>query len=135
MVNNIVLDNPRASVIGTAVSVRTFYLNNNTTPRFEGSGSGSSTNSFGTNYLVLEQGNGANYVEFTPNIIVAGDYTIYQWHPFRAESSQGFRLKSYITVARRRCMPTSRRITAAGACWALLTLPRAQPAKYACEMR
>jgi len=89
VVNNIVLDNPRATVTGTAVSVRTFYLNNNTTPRFEGSGSGSDTNSFGTNYLVLAQGNGANYVEFTPNIIVAGDYTIYQWHPFRAESSAG----------------------------------------------
>jgi uncharacterized delta-60 repeat protein len=89
VVNNLVLDDPSASVVGAATSVRTFYLTNNTTPRFEGSGSGTDTNSFGTNYVALTQGSGGSYVEFTPNIIVAGDYTVYQWHPYRAEASVG----------------------------------------------
>jgi uncharacterized delta-60 repeat protein/uncharacterized repeat protein (TIGR02543 family) len=86
-VNNVVLDDAGASLVGAAVSVRTFYVVNNTTPLFQGCGSGTDTNSFGTNYLALAQGSGGNYVEFTPNIVVAGDYTVYQWHPYRAEAS------------------------------------------------
>jgi len=89
VVNNIVLDDAAASVVGAATSVRTFYLTNNTMPRFEGCGSGTDTNSFGTNYLALGQGSGGNYVQFTPNIVVPGDYTVYQWHPYRAEASAG----------------------------------------------
>ncbi|HOX57327.1 MAG TPA: immunoglobulin domain-containing protein [Verrucomicrobiota bacterium] len=89
VVNNLVLDEADASVVGAATSVRTFYLTNNTTPRFEGAGTGTDTNSFGTNYVALAQGSGANYVEFTPNVLVPGDYTVYQWHPYRADASAG----------------------------------------------
>src|SRR5258706_1020136 len=37
--------------------------------------------SFGTNYLTNPHGTGANTAQFTPTIIVPGDYNVYQWHP------------------------------------------------------
>ena len=63
-------------------SVRTFY--NGT---FYGNGSGTDTNSFGTNYLTQGQGTGSAYVQFTPNVVVPGDYKVYQWHPLRNDAS------------------------------------------------
>lgn len=81
-VANIVTDDPNATVTGPWQAVKTFY---NAT--FTGNGSGTDTNSFGTNYLVIGQGSGSSYVEFIPSIKVAGDYDVYQWHPFLANAS------------------------------------------------
>src|SRR5437879_5151785 len=54
---------------------------------FVGDGSGTDTNSFGTNYLTRTRGNGSGYVQFTPNIVVPGDYDLFQWHPGITNSS------------------------------------------------
>ncbi len=82
VVNNVVIDNPTATAVGSWTSTRTFY--NGT---FYGNGSGSDTNSFGTNYLTKAQGAGSAYVQFTPTIVVPGDYKVYQWHPYLANAS------------------------------------------------
>ena len=82
-VNNIVIDNPKASgSLGPWTSVRTFWISTDCkTPYFQGNGSGTDTNSFGTNYLTKTQGPGSAWVQFTPTIVVPGDYNVYQWHP------------------------------------------------------
>lgn len=82
VVNNLVLDDPEASVTGSWTPVRTFYDG-----MFFGCGSGTDTNSFGTNYLVHAQGKGEAFVEFKPEIVVPGEYEVYQWHPFRRDAS------------------------------------------------
>jgi alpha-tubulin suppressor-like RCC1 family protein len=82
IVNNIVIDDPTATNVGPWASTRTFYNGN-----FYGNGSETDFNSFGTNYLTCSQGSGAAYVQFTPNILVAGDYEVYQWHPSLANAS------------------------------------------------
>jgi hypothetical protein len=82
VVNNIVIDDPRAMTVGAWTVVRTFYNG-----AFYGSGSGTDTNSFGTNYLTRPPGTGAAYVQFTPNILVPGDYDVLQWHPYRPDAS------------------------------------------------
>src|SRR5262249_24924864 len=66
IVNNIVIDNPRATATGAWIPVRTFYTSNDNTPQFQGDGSGTDTNSFGTNYLAKGQGAGDAWVQFTP---------------------------------------------------------------------
>ncbi len=81
-VNNLVLDDARASVSGTWNSTRTFYNG-----RFYGEGSGTDTNSFGTNYLTKARGSGDAFVQFTPTILQAGDYDVYEWHPTLAAAS------------------------------------------------
>ncbi len=86
-VKNVVIDNPNAAAIGAWTSVRTFYATNDNTPQFQGNGSGTDTNSFGTNYLTKSQGNGDAWVQFSPPIAVAGDYEVFQWHPYRADAS------------------------------------------------
>jgi hypothetical protein len=82
IVNNLVIDNPNATAVGTWTSIRTFYNGS-----FYGNGSGTDANSFGTNYLIKAQGMGNAYVQFTPNVVVPGDYEVYQWHPFLANAS------------------------------------------------
>jgi len=82
IVNNIVIDSPRVTASGSWTSVRTF-----SNGAFYGNGSGTDTNSFGTNYLTRSQGSGSAYVQFTPAIIVPGDYRVFQWHPYRADAS------------------------------------------------
>ena len=82
VVNNIVIDDPRATTSGTWTAVRTFYNG-----KFYGTGTGTDTNSFGTNYLTRPQGNGSAYVRFTPTVVVPGDYNVYEWHPSRADAS------------------------------------------------
>ena len=79
-VNNLVMDDPSATTSGGWTMKRTFY---------NGSffGGKTDTNSFGTNYLVRSQGNGAGYVEFTPKVQVSGDYNVYQWHPYVTNAS------------------------------------------------
>ncbi len=84
IVNNIVIDSPNAASVGAWNSVQTF---SNAT--FYGDGSGTDTNSFGTNYLTKGQGAGAAYMQFTPNIITPGDYDVYQWHPTVVAASAG----------------------------------------------
>jgi hypothetical protein len=81
IVNNIVIDDPNASVTGAWTPVRTFY---NAT--FYGA-NGTDTNSFGTNYLTITKGNGSRYVQFNPNVVTSGDYDIYQWHVYRPDAS------------------------------------------------
>jgi hypothetical protein len=82
VVNSVVMDDPCATTVGAWTVVRTFYNGS-----YYGNGSGVDTNSFGTNYLTHAQGTGTNYVQFTPNIIVPGDYDVYEWHPDRTEAS------------------------------------------------
>jgi hypothetical protein len=87
VVQNIVVDNPRLAVTGAWTPVRTFYTSGNNTPLFQGNGSGTDTNSFGTNYLAIGRGTGTNWVQFTPNIVTPGDYEVFEWHPRRKDAS------------------------------------------------
>ena len=41
----------------------------------------SSTDKFGTNYRFKGQGTGSAGLTFRPNILVAGNYAVYEWHP------------------------------------------------------
>ena len=81
-VNNLVLDNPRATASSGWTPVRTFSNGS-----FYGDGSGVDTNSFGTNYLAKTRGSGAASVVFRPTIVVPGDYLVYEWHPRRTDAS------------------------------------------------
>lgn len=81
-VNHLVLDDPRSVTVGSWTAVRTF-----SNGAFTGSGSGTDTNSFGTNYLIASHGVGSRYAVFTPNVIVPGTYEIYQWHVSRPDAS------------------------------------------------
>jgi hypothetical protein len=85
IVNHIVLDNPSATVVGPWTSVKVFGATT-TSPTYYGA-TGTDTNSFGTNYLFKTQGSGAAYVEFKPTILIAGNYDLYQWHPFLTNAS------------------------------------------------
>ena len=86
-VNNIVIDNPNAVAVGGWISVKVFAATT-TTPTYFGA-TGSDTNSFGTNYLARTKGTGSAYVEFTPNVVMAGSYDVFQWHPFVTNASSG----------------------------------------------
>jgi hypothetical protein len=81
-VNNIILDDNQAVAEGAWDSVRTFVDG-----LFLGNGSGTDTNSFGTNYLTHSQGSGATSVLFRPAIGKSGDYDVFEWHPFRKDAS------------------------------------------------
>lgn len=81
-VSHIVLDDARATATGNWTPTRTFYNG-----RFYGDGSGADTNSFGTNYLTRARGTGDAFVQFTPTILQAGDYDVYEWHPTVAAAS------------------------------------------------
>jgi uncharacterized lipoprotein YddW (UPF0748 family) len=63
VVDDIIIDNPLATVVGTWSSAS------------------SSTDKFGEDYRFNGSGNGDEYLQFTPNILVAGDYAVYEWHP------------------------------------------------------
>lgn len=41
----------------------------------------SATDKFGADYKFRGQGTGANYLQFTPTIVTAGNYAVYEWHP------------------------------------------------------
>ena len=82
IVNNIVIDEPNATAVGSWTSIRTFYDGSS-----YGNGTGTDLNSFGTNYLTAPRGTGNAYVEFIPNVLVTGEYEVYQWHPFLANAS------------------------------------------------
>ena len=94
IVSNLVLDNPRATVSGAWTSVRVFGATT-TTPTYYGA-TGTDTNSFGTNYLFKAQGNGSAFVQFTPSILIPGNYDVYEWHPYltNASSATPFQIRS-----------------------------------------
>jgi hypothetical protein len=84
-INNIVIDDARASVVGNWTMVKTIDATENTV-LFSGEMSGD-TNSFGTNYWRKGQGTGAEYMQFTPTVALPGNYDVYEWHPTRADAS------------------------------------------------
>lgn len=88
VVNNIVLDDGRATFTGGWTFVLTFNVTNRTAPGFVGA-TGTDTNSFGTNYFFKTQGGGAAFAEFKPNIVIPGNYDVYQWHPYLTNASAG----------------------------------------------
>ena len=87
-VNNIVIDDARASVNGPWTMVRTIAATTGSTINFYNE-KVSDTNAFGTNYWRISQGNGSNFMQFTPKILTAGQYNVYQWHPTRPDASAG----------------------------------------------
>ncbi len=70
-VADIVIDNPAAAVVGTW------------------SAGTSATDKFGTDYRFKGQGTGAAYLQYTPNILTAGDYNVYEWHTQGANRDAG----------------------------------------------
>jgi hypothetical protein len=88
VVNNLVLDDARATRVGGWTLALTFNVTNRTAPGFVGA-FGTDTNSFGTNYFYKGQGSGAAYVQFTPDILVAGAYEVLEWHPSVPNASTG----------------------------------------------
>lgn len=62
-VTDIIIDNTAATVTGTW------------------STGTSSTDKYLTDYRFHANGTGANYLQFTPNILTAGDYDVFEWHP------------------------------------------------------
>ncbi|MDB6029280.1 MAG: hypothetical protein JWM68_5503 [Verrucomicrobiales bacterium] len=62
VVADIIIDNPAATVVGSWSTGTT------------------ATDKFGTDYRYKSQGTGAAYFQFTPNILTAGDYNVYEWH-------------------------------------------------------
>ncbi len=71
VINNIVFDNRSAMVVGSW------------------STSTIATNKFGTDYRYKGGGTGAAYIQYTPNILLAGNYKIYEWHTVGANRSVG----------------------------------------------
>ncbi len=88
LVNNLVLDDSRASYVGAWNAVKVFGATT-TLPAFYGNftTNGTDTNSFGTNYCYKAQGSGAAYAQFCPNILIPGKYDVYQWHVFFTNAS------------------------------------------------
>jgi hypothetical protein len=62
-VADIIIDNPSAVVTGSWTTGTI------------------STDKFGADYRYKSGGTGASYLTFTPNIAVAGNYQVYEWHP------------------------------------------------------
>ncbi len=60
---DIIIDNPAASVAGSW------------------STGTASADKYGADYRFKSQGTGTGYLEYTPRILVAGNYRIYEWHP------------------------------------------------------
>jgi hypothetical protein len=83
IINSIVMDDVGAVPVGAWQLQQTMSAST-TVVSFT---SGVETNSFGTNYFYKTRGTGSYYMRFTPNIIGAGDYDIYEWHPTRADAS------------------------------------------------
>ena len=90
VVNNLVLDDARATYVGAWNAVKVFSATT-TLPTFTGNfgTNGTDTNSFGTNYCYKGQGSGAAFAQFTPNILIPGKYDLFQWHPFLTNASSG----------------------------------------------
>ncbi len=63
VVNDIIIDNPAAGVVGS-------WQTGNT-----------SSDRYGADYRYKSQGDGFAYLEYTPNILTAGAYDVSEWHP------------------------------------------------------
>lgn len=88
IVNNIVLDDAQAQIVGNGwTHVRVFSATTTTPTNYVDAGR--ATNCFGTNFFSRRQGSGDSYIRFTPKVVVAGDYDVYQWHPFVTNASSG----------------------------------------------
>ncbi len=87
VVNNLMLDDSAATYTGAWTAVKVFGATT-TTPTYYGA-TGTDTNSFGTNYCFKTQGGGAAYAQFTPTILIPGNYDVYQWHVFLTNASAG----------------------------------------------
>lgn len=85
VVNNIILDDARATRVGSWNHITTITATISTV-NFVGE-TGADTNSFGTNYWYKAKSPGTNYMEYRPNVLTAGDYLLYEWHPTRATAS------------------------------------------------
>jgi hypothetical protein len=86
VVNSIVMDDAGIPLVGSWTAVKTIDATTGGTVSFTGD-FGTDTNSFGTNYWKAYQGTGLGYMEFTPNILTAGEYLCYVWHPSRPDAS------------------------------------------------
>ncbi len=87
IVINLVLDDSRATYVGAWTAVKVFGATT-TLPTYYGA-QGTDTNSFGTNYCYKPQGGGAAYAQFRPNILIPGNYDVFQWHPYLTNASAG----------------------------------------------
>jgi hypothetical protein len=85
IVNNLVLDNTSAVFSGAWSAVKVFSATT-TAPSYSGA-TGADTNCFGTNYFYKTQGSGAAFAQFTPAILIPGNYDVYQWHPLLTNAS------------------------------------------------
>ncbi len=63
VVNDIIIDNPQATISGSW------------------STGSSSADKYGGDYRYKSQGSGGAYLQYTPNLAVAGDYQVYAWYP------------------------------------------------------
>lgn len=90
IVNSLVFDDRTATYVGAWNSVKVFGATT-TAATFYGAfgANGTDTNSFGTNYCYKAQGSGAAYAQFKPNILIPGNYDVYQWHVFLTNASSG----------------------------------------------
>jgi hypothetical protein len=86
VVNNICIDEASATFVGSWTSVTTVSCNTNASVTFLGE-TGTDTNAFGISYRKKTSGSGSAYAQFSPKVLVAGDYNVFQWHPFRADAS------------------------------------------------
>jgi hypothetical protein len=70
-VSDIVIDNPSASVVGTWSTGTT------------------AVDRFGSDYRFKNQGTGSAYLKYTPNILTAGHYNVYEWHSVGSNRTTG----------------------------------------------
>lgn len=89
VVNNIVIDDVNAMPAGTWTLQRV-CSNNLFLPAY--TGNGTDTNAFGTSYCTVGAGKGERYLQFTPRILAAGEYAVYQWYPYHAQASSAVRI-------------------------------------------
>lgn len=85
IVRNVVLDDSRATYTGSWNAQRVFSAST-TSPTYWGA-TGTDTNSFGTNYCWKVAGSGAAFAQFTPPILIPGNYDVFQWHVLRTNAS------------------------------------------------
>jgi hypothetical protein len=86
IVNNIVMDDSRATVTGGWDAIRVFSATLTSATNYASSGA---TNSFGTNFWSKAQGDGSAWMEFRPDILIPGNYDVFQWHPSLTNASSG----------------------------------------------
>ena len=71
-VSDIIIDNTGAAVVSGSWSTGT-----------------SATDKYGADYRYKSGGGGAAYLKYVPNIVTAGNYQVYEWHPQGANRTTG----------------------------------------------